>query len=873
MPDMKKRFFTYLAALLILVFGLVPAIQGQSTAGEAGGNGVAASAPDYSHPQVKVLVEGLRNPGEMALLPDGSLLIAENGTFNDDFSAGISMVTADGQIGRIVSGMPSIDRDYEQIGSAFIAFDAESNTLTGLFDDVGMWVLAQPAGGFSPGSQPFTVEDVDITHADPSLAVNTTFAPEGYYVDSGPTCPDLDNPGAVRTLGEGGAVPVLFDNLAVPVEIVQGPDGTLWLLEFGQYDADGDCYDDDIYYAHSGRLSIITAEGTLRPVIRDLNFPRAVLPLADGSLYISEMRDGEILHVTFGDPVEEVAFVPPTIDVAEPVYNDIDDIDAVLAAVIAEQGLSAYPGQDMLNNDPELVELGRQLFFDPIMSGDRNISCATCHHPALAMADARQLPIGTGANGLGPERDYVSHIIVGPEYEDVAFRDVEIPNPAIGELVPRNSPTILNSALLAVQFWDGRVDSYLIGDPVTTLETEVTDLGLTDPLVVQALFPVVSRAEMAGETFGDEEPAHIRELIVARLMNIPEYQAAFRQVFGTDEMTPVQVAAAVAAFEREMIFTESPWDDYVAGDTSALTEQQKRGALLFYGQLNDDVNCSVCHSGDAFTDLNYYSLLVPQMGPGKGNGASHREDYGRANVTFDWRDRYQFRTAPLRNVALTAPYFHSGIYDTLEEVIWHHSNVWAATVAYEPTQHLSAFLARQVVALDYEQLVNYVPEQLANGLPLSEQDVADLVAFLNALTDDNAADLNYLVPESVLSGLPLDELPTTIVVRTEGDLSLTMNSNLLATPYASSDGSGRWLMIDTSNLMAGSRVEVVLPDGQMFAQDITPESRYLSAEDQVIACDLGASTYAASVLVTLPDGNEILLNDVAGNQVIQVTVQ
>ncbi|MCA9891061.1 MAG: hypothetical protein KC546_21940, partial [Anaerolineae bacterium] len=146
---MKKRFFTYLAVLLILAFGLIPAIYAQSTAEEAGGNGVATSAPDYSHPQVEVLVEGLRNPGEMALLPDGSLLVAENGTFNDDFSAGISMVTADGQIGRIVSGMPSIDRDYEQIGSAFIAFDAESNTLTGLFDDVGMWVLAQPADGFS----------------------------------------------------------------------------------------------------------------------------------------------------------------------------------------------------------------------------------------------------------------------------------------------------------------------------------------------------------------------------------------------------------------------------------------------------------------------------------------------------------------------------------------------------------------------------------------------------------------------------------------------------------------------------------------------------------------------------------------------------
>ncbi|MAU09741.1 MAG: hypothetical protein CL607_07970 [Anaerolineaceae bacterium] len=860
-----------LVVALLVAFALVPAIHGQSTANPSPQHEAASTAFDYQHPQVEVIVEGLRNPGALALLPDGSLLVAENGTFNDDFSAGISLITADGQIGRVVSGMPSIDRDFEQVGSA--AINVEDGMLNGQFDEIGQWQVAIPMSGFNLDEAPLSLDEVIVANTAESLDGEFDIVKDGFRLVVGPTCPTLDKVGAVYAVGEGGEETLLFDDVFVPVDVAQGPDGTIWLLEFAQYDSEGDCYEDDIYYAHSGRLSIITADGQRRPVLRDLNFPRGILPLADGSLYVSEMRDGEILHVTFGDEIEETEYVMPEMVLHEPVYTDIDDVDAALAAVIAEQGLTPYPGQDMRQTDPDLAELGRQLFFDPILSGDRNISCATCHHPALAMADARPLPIGTGAAGLGPDREYISHIIVGEEYEDEAFRGIEIPNPAIGELVPRNSPTILNSALLAVQFWDGRVDSYLLGDPVTTLETEITELGLTDPLLVQALFPVTSQAEMAGETFGDEEPADARRMIVARLMNIPGYEAEFQRVFGDEEITPVQVAAAIAAFERQLIFTESPWDDYMAGDTEALTDQQKRGALLFYGQLNEDVNCSACHSGDAFTDLSFHSLMVPQFGPGKGNGATHLEDYGRANVTFDWRDRYQFRTAPLRNVALTGPYFHSGAYDTLEEVIWHHSNIWAGIEDYEPSQHLSDFLVRRVQELDYEQLANYVPEELASGLPLSEQDVADLVAFLQALTDEAATDLSYLLPETVISGLPLDALPNDLLIASGSEGGFLMTSNLLANPYATDRGPAHWLMIDTSNLQPGTRVQVVLPDGQAFAQEITTQSRYLSTADQMIACELGTATYASSVVVTLPDGEEIRLGDIASNQTITIAIQ
>ncbi len=115
-----------------------------------------------------------------------------------------------------------------------------------------------------------------------------------------------------------------------------------------------------------------------------------------------------------------------------------------------------------------------------------------------------------------------------------------------------------------------------------------------------------------------------------------------------------------------------------------MTEQQKRGALLFFGVQDPAVNCAGCHSGDLFTDMQFHNLLSPQLGPGKGNGYLGREDWGRAGVTFDARDRYAFRTPSLRNVTLTAPYFHSGAFATLEAAIWHHTDIVGSATNYDP---------------------------------------------------------------------------------------------------------------------------------------------------------------------------------------------
>lgn len=795
---------------MLLVFGVFFTVQSQ----------------DDTPPHITILAEGLYNPVGMALLPNGNLLIAEEGTGNDDLSAGVSMMLPDGTIGRLISGFPSARDAGDLSGVPLVNVSPDGETIyIGSFNAGHLWTLASNQAETLPET-PFTPDDlgvavdrlnnvflinpfdmtfdvdgvpivVDATGngvateqangtvrffhrfdllSDPlndtemiqAVPTGITRVDDDYYVALLGGCPYPANSGEIVVIDENRNQETVIDNLNLPIDVALGQDNRLWVLEFATFSPDGSCFTGTGYRPETGRLSYYEND-MLVPVLDNLDFPGSVLPLADGSLYLTEIFNGRIVHISFDEPETAQNNEMPEIVIAEPEYVRIDDVDLALASVIDEQGLEPNIGQDFIQADEALVELGQDLFFDPILSGDMNISCATCHHPELAMGDARVLPLGTGGAGLGEARSYMQTINIMDDYAGDVHG--EVPNPLIGELVPRNSPSIINTALLPVQFWDGRVQSYALGQLVTTLEDEVNVLGLTDALAVQAFFPVTSVAEMAGTTFGDELPHVIRDRISHRLMANPDYYARFSDIFAIDTIEPVHIATALAAFEQEFIFTESAWDDYIAGDINALTDEQKRGALLFFGELNPSVNCASCHSGNLFTDMQFYNLLVPQIGSGKHNGVTGREDFGRANVTFDYRDQYTFRTPTLRNISLTAPYFHSGAYASLDDVIWHHANIIEGASQYDPATYLPSAYYSSVLPFNWERQGHSASPELMNGLPLSEQDVADLVDFLQALTDPNALDLSEFTPESVPSGLELDPLPTASPMNTSASSS------------------------------------------------------------------------------------------------------
>jgi cytochrome c peroxidase len=259
-------------------------------------------------------------------------------------------------------------------------------------------------------------------------------------------------------------------------------------------------------------------------------------------------------------------------------------------------GLTEFPGQigalpevpipSANPSTPEKIELGKMLYFDNRLSGDKLTSCATCHDPAKGYADG--LPLAEGFKG---------------------------------KILGRHSPTVLNAAYNTAQFWDGRVD---------TLEQ-------------QAIGPIMAAGEM---NMGSEEA------LIAELTAVEEYNDRFNDVFG-ESPTLQLVGDAIAAFERTIVNSDSPFDQYARGDKSALTTQEKRGLFLFFGKAS----CTQCHTGPNFSDNKYHNIGMSDADPGR---------YAVTNVDAD---RGAFKSPTIRNATLTAPYMHDGSLDTLEEVV------------------------------------------------------------------------------------------------------------------------------------------------------------------------------------------------------------
>ncbi|MGB0386701.1 MAG: cytochrome-c peroxidase [Ardenticatenaceae bacterium] len=424
-------------------------------------------------------------------------------------------------------------------------------------------------------------------------------------------------------------------------------------------------------------------------------------------------------------------------------------VDEQLLAVLKEASIT--PLDLGPTPDPDKVALGEALFFDKILSGNQDISCATCHYPLLHTGDELSLSFGTGGTGLGAERE------IGEERELVARNATELFN--------RGAPE------WRTMFWDGRVSGTLAEGFDTPADGDLPT-GLDNILAVQAMFPVTSRDEMRGEeedlnelAIIEDEDEHddqhedfvqIWSLLMERLLSVPAYQSMFQDAYPDvpQEQLGFQHAAnALAAYQiAAFSFDDSPWDQYVAGKQDALTREAKEGALLFYGQAS----CAKCHSGNLMTDQQYYHIGTPQLGPGK--GSRYGIDPGHFLETNNNKDRFRFRTPPLRNVALTGPWMHNGAYSNLEDVIRHHMDPEHALFNYDVSQ-LHPILQEQhrgEEKIILGMLMNLEP-LVATPLELSDQQIEKLMAFLNALTSPTATDLEHLIPESVPSGLPLED--------------------------------------------------------------------------------------------------------------------
>lgn len=276
-------------------------------------------------------------------------------------------------------------------------------------------------------------------------------------------------------------------------------------------------------------------------------------------------------------------------------------------------------------NTPEKELLGKLLFYDPILSGGKDIACASCHHPSTGYAEFLDLSIGSNGRGLGSRR---------------VFKE-----PNTIPLMKRNSPTILNTAFNGIQdkddyvpekapmFWDDRVKS----------------------LEKQALEPIKTMEEMRGlhHTKGD-----ILGIVAERLKVIPKYRELFANAFGSNSpIDSIRIGMAIAAFERTLVANNSRFDQYMAGDINAISHSEKEGFKLF-----KSVGCINCHNGPMFSDYQMHVLGVPQ------NSKVQEPDSG-------FEESFAFRTATLRNLRYTAPYMHNGVFQNLKQVLEFYEDI------------------------------------------------------------------------------------------------------------------------------------------------------------------------------------------------------
>ena len=393
--------------------------------------------------------------------------------------------------------------------------------------------------------------------------------------------------------------------------------------------------------------------------------------------------------------------------------------------------------------DNRLADLGRLLFFDTVAGLNNDNNCSGCHSPTSGFGDTQSIAIGIDNNG-----------VVGP-----------------GRAGPRNqrrTPTVANTAFYPALMWNSRFAS-LSNDPFDNgagfsfpPPEGLTLSYLPHLLSAQAFIPPTERVEVAGFSFPGDN-SDIRDEVLRRINNVPEYRKRFGKIFPSvrdgGPITFDMVGLAIAEFEFTLVFADAPIDQFARGQHNALTEEQKRGALLFFGAAR----CVQCHnvsgpSNEMFSDFKEHVIGVPQIAPAAGNvtfdGQSQNEDFGLEQVTGDPNDRYKFRTSPIRNVALQPAFFHNGAFTRLEDAVRHHLDVFTSARGYRPdAAGVAPDLTESMGPI--EPVLERVDSLLETAVKLTDEEFSQLVDFVrNGLLDQRAKPehLRKLIPRSVPSG-------------------------------------------------------------------------------------------------------------------------
>jgi cytochrome c peroxidase len=460
------------------------------------------------------------------------------------------------------------------------------------------------------------------------------------------------------------------------------------------------------------------------------------------------------------------------------------DLDAQVRAVLKAAGFTGRVESTLEERlgrplDRRLVNLGRLLWFDKIGGLHEDNTCGGCHSPANGFGDSQSIAIGVQNNDkVGPHRH-------GPRNQ-------------------RRTPTAANSAFYPNLMWNGRFSApsgdpfdnsqgFLFPPPEGATQFPPNDPIVTHLLIAQAHIPPTELVEVAGftgtaGTIGPEfdqfddglgqavpppddsgfrnEP--IRQAVLGLLNASPVYRQLFGRIFpevaGGAPIDFKMFGRAIAEFEFSLVFANAPLDRFARGQSQAMTTEEKRGGLIFFGKGR----CSQCHavgggSNEMFSDFKMHVVGVPQIAPdfgvGLGNvifdGPGRDEDFGLEQVTGQAADRYKFRTSPLRNAILQPAFFHNGAFTRLSDAIRHHLDVPRSAHEYDPERAgVDPDLRHRLGPM--EPVLARLDPLLQTPIELSNAEFHALVAFVGrSLLDPRAvkASLCRLVPRRVPSGM------------------------------------------------------------------------------------------------------------------------
>lgn len=374
-----------------------------------------------------------------------------------------------------------------------------------------------------------------------------------------------------------------------------------------------------------------------------------------------------------------------------------------------------------------VTRLGAMLFHENQLSGNKDVNCTSCHHPRFGTTEPIPFSIGTGGTGMGTGRHQRN-----------------------GGVTRRHSPHLINLGYSEIEhmFWDGRVfrdqQTGVLNTPEPALNGQSPlrkDIAQTfnTSLAVQTIFPIVNQLEMMGTNndiaaaFEKEGNLGAWQAIMKRLTTGQlgeRYLTQLKKAFPNAKKFHIgHIGEALGAFlGRSFNVIETPYDRYLKGDTSALTESEKRGLVLFA----EKGNCTSCHNGPHLSDWQFHSTATPQLTP-----IAYKEPYdqGRFEVTKDPFDLFRFRTPPMRHLAVTAPYMHNGTFATLEDVIEHYVDPKKSLESYQLSDvDLSNYTSDFVIDRDQgrnQQRLDAIDFPVVRkGIPFTEEEKEDLKNFL-----------------------------------------------------------------------------------------------------------------------------------------------